>query len=108
MKKCLALSFFMFFWILDCAGPFYRVQDEKVTFFLKLSDAQRIYFACSLDKYRLHKVKKKKAGTWEITVPAYLEFGYFFLVDGVVYLPNCEYREADDFGSENCIFMQTQ
>ena len=59
----------------------------------------------SLDEYKLRKVKKKGTGIWEISVPGDLEFRYFFMVDGVVYLPECEYREADDFGSENCIFV---
>lgn len=108
MKKCLMLSFFIFLWISCCTGPLYRVQDEKVTFYLELSKAQRVYFAYSLDKYRLHKLKKNKFGTWEIAIPAYPGFRYFFIVDGAVYLPDCEYREADDFGSENCIFIPTR
>jgi 1,4-alpha-glucan branching enzyme len=105
MKKWWMLIGVMFFWIAGFTGPFYRVQNEKVTFYLKLSDAQQVDFAYSHDEYRLHKLKKEKSGAWEITVPAHPEFRYFFVVDGVVYLPDCKYRETDDFGSENCIFM---
>jgi len=87
-----------------CGGRFYWVEDEKVTFDLDLPDARQVYFAYSLDAFMLHKVKKKQAGKWEIVVPATIEFRYFFIVDGVVYMPGCDIREADDFGSENCIF----
>ena len=76
-----------------------------MTFYLELSDARRVDFAYSLDEYKLRTVKKKGSGIWEITMPADREFGYFFMVDGVIYLPACRYREADDFGSENCIFI---
>ena len=76
-----------------------------MTFYIDLKDARRVEFAYSLDDYKLSMVKKKGSDTWEISVPADREFGYFFMVDGVVFLPECEYREADDFGSENCIFV---
>jgi hypothetical protein len=85
MKKWFLLLYIMVFWIVGCAGHFYRIEKGKVTFYLELSAARRVEFAYSLDEY--------------------LEFGYFFMVDGVVYLPECQYREADDFGSENCIFV---
>jgi hypothetical protein len=105
MKKWFLLLYIMVFWIVGCAGHFYRIEKGKVTFYLELSAARRVEFAYSLDEYKLRMVKKKGTGTWEISVPADLEFGYFFMVDGVVYLPECQYREADDFGSENCIFV---
>jgi hypothetical protein len=105
MKICLTLMAAAFLWIISCAGHVYKAPDEKVILYLELSKAQQVYFACSLDEYRLQKVNKMKANRWEIAVPAHLEFRYFFLVDGSVYLPDCEYREADDFGSENCIFV---
>jgi hypothetical protein len=90
--------------ISGCAGRFYRVEDDQVTFYLDLPAAQQVDFAYSLDEFRLHKVKKKQGGKWEIAVQSDVEFRYFFMVDGVVYLPGCDLREADDFGSENCIF----
>ena len=94
-----------FLWTMSCAGHVYKAPDEKVILYLELPKAQHVYFASSLDEYRLQKVNKMKTDRWEIAVPAQREFRYFFLVDGSVYLPACEYREADDFGSENCIFV---
>jgi hypothetical protein len=104
MTRWLIPVFAVLLLISACAGRFYRVEDDQVTFDLDLPDAQQVSFAYSLDEFRLHKVNKKQAGTWEIAVPADIEFRYFFIVDGVVYLPGCDIREADDFGSENCIF----
>jgi len=105
MKRCLFPFFAAVLMISSCVGRFYRVADDQVTFYLELPDAQQVDFACSLDEFRLHKIKKKQVGTWEVAVPADMEFRYFFIVDGVVYLPGCDIREADDFGSENCIFV---
>jgi 1,4-alpha-glucan branching enzyme len=75
-----------------------------VIFHLDLPAARQVDFAYSLDGFSLHTLNKKQEGIWEISVPAEIEFQYFFRVDGAVYLPECESREADDFGSENCIF----
>jgi hypothetical protein len=104
MKKCLIPVVAALLLISGCAGRFYRVEGHKVTFYLDLPAAQQVYFAYSLDEFRLHKVQKKEAGKWEIVVPVDIEFRYFFIVDGTVYLPGCDLRESDDFGYENCIF----
>jgi hypothetical protein len=39
-----------------------------------------------------------------MTVPKGGEFRYFYLVDGKIHLPDCPYREMDDFGSYNCLY----
>ena len=104
MSRCLIILICFFMLISGCAKRFYRVEDDKVTFNLDLPAAQRVEFAYSLDGFRLHSVQKKQDGTWEISVPADMEFKYFFMVDGAVFLPECDVREADDFGYENCIF----
>jgi 1,4-alpha-glucan branching enzyme len=104
MSRCLIFVMCAFLLISGCTGQFYRVKDRQVTFYLELPAAKQVYFAYSLDEFRLHKVQKNQAGTWEISIPADIEFRYFFMVDGAVHLPECDIREADDFGSENCIF----
>jgi hypothetical protein len=105
MKKWWLPFTIVVLWMVGCTGHSYRSGNDRVTFYLELPDARRVDFACSLDQYNLRKVKKQEGGVWEISVPADLEFRYFFWVDGVVYLPECEYRENDDFGSENCVFV---
>jgi 1,4-alpha-glucan branching enzyme len=104
MKRCLIAVFTALLLTSGCVSHFYRVEDDQVTFYIDLPAAQQVEFAYSLDEFRLHSVQKKWAGTWEITVPADIEFRYFFIVDGALYLPGCDIREADDFGYENCIF----
>jgi 1,4-alpha-glucan branching enzyme len=105
MRRCLISVLAALLLVSGCArGSHYRVADGRVTFYLDLPDAQQVYFAYSLDGFRLHETNKQRAGTWTIAVPADIEFRYFFIVDGVVHLPDCKVREADDFGSENCIF----
>jgi hypothetical protein len=104
MKRCFISAIAALLLISGCAGGFHRVEDDQVIFYLDLPDAQQVYFAYSLDEFRLHKVKKKQAGKWEIAVTADMEFRYFFIVDEVVHLPGCDTRETDDFGSQNCIF----
>jgi hypothetical protein len=33
-----------------------------------------------------------------------MQFSYFYLVDGEVFLPECTLTESDDFGSRNCVY----
>ena len=42
---------------------------------------------------------------WEVTLSLGDEFRYFYMADGALVLPPCRYKEKDDFGSENCIFV---
>ncbi len=105
MKTWVLLTTALFLWVSGCVTHYYKIQQNTVTFYLELQAAQRVYFAHSIDNYRLHMVKKSKSGAWEISVPSDFEFNYFYVVDGAVYLPLCEFKEIDDFGSENCIFV---
>jgi hypothetical protein len=61
-------------------------------------------FASSSDAYAAHAATRVGETTWEITVPGRTEFNYFYIVDGIVYLPECRFHENDDFGSKNCIY----
>jgi len=94
-----------FFLLAGCATHYYIIRDDRVNFFLKIPNAGVVYFASSLDQFKLHPAKKMHSGIWEITVPSAREFRYFYAVDGVIYLPDCRLKEKDDFGAENCIFV---
>jgi len=85
-------------------GHYYRVEQGTVSLYLNGADANRVYFASSLDGYELHKADRID-DTWEVRVPSGNEFTYFYIVDGVVYVPACRMTERDDFGSENCIYV---
>jgi len=87
-----------------CTTHYYRTQDEVVSLFLK-KNAHEVYFASSLDQFILHPTREKRTGLWRIEVPGGRAFRYFYLVDGAVYTPDCQFKELDDFGMQNCIFM---
>lgn len=78
---------------------------NSVTLYLTRPQATRVQFASSLDDYQAHDTRKTASGRWEIDVPGNTEFKYFYIVDGRVYLPACRYRERDDFGSSDCVFI---
>jgi len=88
-----------------CASHYFRVKDDALNIYLKKPEARFVLFAYSKDGYELHPAEKIDSKTWLLTVPVDSEFSYFYLVDGVVFLPECRFKEKDDFGSENCIFV---
>jgi len=102
------MGFIISGWLLlatGCATHYYRSNADSVTLYLKAPGARVVKLATSLDEFILHRVQSTGAGTWEITVPAAREFAYFYMVDGRFYLPDCELKETDDFGAQNCIFV---
>jgi hypothetical protein len=92
------------FFVAGCAGHFYREEADRVHLYLKDIHAVEVHFASSLDGFELHRIEKAGSKTWQITVPKTGEFRYFYLVDGRIHLPDCPYREMDDFGSDNCLY----
>ena len=103
--KTWALAVFILLGISCHSVHYYSVKDDTVIFYLNLPGAENVYFAHSLDDYIHHNVMADKNGRREFAVTANFEFRYFYIVDGSVYLPECEFRESDDFGFENCIFV---
>ena len=90
--------------ITGCAGHFYREEAGRVQIYLRNSRASAVHFVSSLDGFEPHRIAKTSSDTWEITLPKSGEFRYFYLVDGKIHLPDCPYREMDDFGSYNCLY----
>ncbi len=89
-----------------CASSHYvETQADSVVFFLQMPEAGRVQFASSADRYALHDTIRDSSGTWRISVPSGADLKYFYLVDGSVYVPECRYKETDDFGSENCLYL---
>lgn len=89
-----------------CSGRHYTVPSDQGThFYLEAPGAATVQFASSLDAYALHAAGRVGVTTWEITVPpGEVEFMYFYVVDGKIFLPECPFHENDDFGSKNCIY----
>ena len=78
---------------------------ERVTLYLKAPGAEKVEFASSLDAFSPQQASRLEGSRWAVTVAANSEFKYFYIVDGSVFLPECEYYEKDDFGSRNCVFV---
>jgi len=89
-----------------CAVTHYHErQSDRVTFYLKTPATRGVEFASSLDDYQLHRAEKIGNTRWKVTVSTNSPFSYFYIVDGVVYVPDCRFYEKDDFGSRNCIYV---
>ena len=67
-------------------------------------DAHKVHFVSSLNHFRPRPSLRLDGDTWVNRVKAGAEFRYFYIIDGEVFLPDCKYKENDDFGSQNCIF----
>ncbi|MEW6185391.1 MAG: hypothetical protein AB1585_06590 [Thermodesulfobacteriota bacterium] len=105
MKKYLLLVVFVLMLISGCTSHYQRVKGDGVHLYLKKSDAQKVFFASSIDGFSLHPVKRVFNGIWEITVPTQGEFKYFYVVDGMPFVPACRFNENDGFGSKNCLHL---
>jgi hypothetical protein len=88
-----------------CASHYVQKNNDTVSIFLKKPDAERVYFLSSLDGYTPRNAARLDDRTWQIDAPAKAEFRYFYKVDGTVYLPACQLKEQDDFGSKICIYI---
>jgi len=87
------------------ATPSHSVSSDhgRITVSLFAPGAGSVEFLSSQDCYRPHPLRRNDRGVWTMNGLADTEFRYFYIVDGIVHLPDCRYREADDFGQVNCI-----
>ena len=106
MKTLIVQLIAMTFALVGCAATHYHErQSERVTFYLRAPGAEQVEFVTSLDAYIPQQASKLSGSRWAVTVVPNAEFRYFYLVDGSVYLPQCELYEKDDFGSRNCVYV---
>jgi hypothetical protein len=105
MKRLITATLFLTMSLMGCTSHFYQVKGNLTHIYLEKSEAHAVSFASSEDGYQLHQAEKIDSKTWLVTMPAGLEFAYFYIIDGIAYVPSCRFKEKDDFGSENCIFI---
>lgn len=106
MKRLILQLIVVTFCLAGCAGTHYHErQSERVTFYLRAPGAEKVEFVSSLDAYNAHRASKLSGSRWAVTVVPTSEFRYFYIVDGVVYVPECKFYEKDDFGSRNCVYV---
>ena len=92
-----------------CAAAHYQEREPgRVTLYLTAPGARAVEFVSSLDAYSPHRASLLNGSRWAVTVATNSEFRYFYIVDGAVYLPECEFYEKDDFGSRNCVYVPAE
>ena len=102
----LAISMILAAWTLGgCAIHTQNIKGNQVSLYLKDTSSQAVFFASSLDGFQRHPLTRHTKNTWRINLPANQEFTYFYIMDSQPFIPDCRYKEKDDFGSENCIFI---
>lgn len=80
-------------------------RPEPITFSLHKPLARNVQFLSSLDGYQGHETRRTVLGFWEIQIPAGKNFSYFYEVDGSPYLPDCQFKEFDDLGTQSCLYL---
>ena len=106
MKRLILLLLATVLSLIGCAAKHYHErQSDRVTLYLRAPGAEKVEFVSSLDAYNPHRARRLKGSRWAVTVATNSEFRYFYLVDGAVFLPECELYEKDDFGSRNCLYV---
>ena len=105
MSKYFVLALFIF--VLGGCAPKHFVEKDmgSLTFFLQSPKANRVQLAVSFDHYALHDAQQNGSGVWQVKVPIHQELKYFYVVDSSVYIPECRFKETDDFGSVNCLYV---
>ena len=106
MKKLILQLTAIVICLAGCATAHYHErQSDRVTFYLRAPGAEQVEFVSSLDAFNPNRANRLEGSRWAVTVANNSEFRYFYIVDGSVYLPECELYEKDDFGSRNCVYV---
>ena len=106
MKRLILQLAAVTFCLAGCAATHYHErQTGRVPFYLRAPGAEKVEYVSSLDAYSPHQASKLSGSRWAVSVVPNSEFRYFYIVDGSVYLPECELYENDDFGSRNCVYV---
>ena len=105
MKRVSLLLFIVGVMLTGCASHDYVVKNNQLYLSLNKPEAKTVYFASSLDGFKLHRMERLGGNKWQIVVPAGRELRYFYIVDDLVFTPPCRFKERDDFGTENCIYV---
>ncbi len=101
------LSLFVVISVISCAQSHYvELNGDSLALFYSDSSAQMVLFASSLDNFKYHPARRSGDDGWRVQVSHNDEFEYFYIVDGVVTIPDCKNTVMDDFGSKNCLYVK--
>lgn len=106
MIKIITAVFLSIWFISGCATSYScKVVNNELNIVINKPETEKIFFLSSLDGFKRHEIFQNNKGLWEITLPADRDFRFFFIADESIFLPECNQREIDDFGSENCVYI---
>jgi hypothetical protein len=104
-KRIFQIAVAVFFLVGCTAAHYHERQSDRVIFYLNAPDAKGVVFANSLNAFSPQAARKTSRSCWTVSVAAKAEFSYFYIVDGVVHVPECKFYEKDDFGAYNCVYV---
>jgi hypothetical protein len=87
-----------------CSAHYHTIRNGRVDLYLQAPRAQAVSIVVSGEAFEELPAARTGFGTWKVTLDRAHEFKYFYRVDGDVFLPECLFKERDDFGTENCVF----
>jgi hypothetical protein len=100
------LSSVALLFVAGCTSHHFSTKNSgKVAMYLDAPRANEVFFASSADNFTMHKAERRSRGLWVTGNLVDKEFRYFYIIDGKTYVPDCRYKEKDDFGAENCIYL---
>jgi len=77
---------------------------QGVDLILKAPGARTVQLVSSLNQFTPLAAHEIEPGQWHVYLPENMPFRYYYRIDDQLFLPNCQQREMDDFGSRNCIY----
>ena len=102
----LVISLILTIWALGgCVTHSQKIMGNQVSLYLRATGNQEVFFASSLDGFQRHPLTRHAEKSWVISLPAGREFTYFYIMNNQPFIADCPYKEKDDFGSENCLFV---
>ena len=104
MKQSIIAVLTVLFVAGGCAAHYNVIDNGQVEMYLTAPQAESVVLVISGDPFREVQALRDGSGIWKVTLNQLNQFKYFYLVDGKAYLPDCPFKENDDFGSNNCIF----
>ena len=81
------------------------LRGSRADLVLTAPGATSVILVVTGDRFQQIAARPDEHGRWVVSVPATEEFAYFYLLDGEPYLPDCRFKEHDELGTMNCIFM---
>jgi hypothetical protein len=88
-----------------CATHYWRVENQETLLFLRAPRAREVLFASSLDQFAWRRARRTGEQLWQVAIPRDIPQTYVYRVDGELFVPDCRFKEQDDFGSENCLYI---